>query len=132
MSDGTLRDVTVYDPSASWGEGELVSTVEDLFRFQQALFAGDVLPPEAMEKLFTLPSESVRMLDGSPARYSMGLQTATVNGVTFWGKTGEMYGYRTRMFSIRDLRLRFVLSYTPTPPAASEDMTHRVVAALTA
>ncbi len=72
------------------------------------------------------------MVDGSPARYSMGLQTATVNGVTFWGKTGDTYGYRTRMFATRDLRLRFVLSYTPTPLAASEDMINRVVTLLTA
>lgn len=71
------------------------------------------------------------MLDGSPARYSMGLQKATVNGVTFWGKTGEWYGYRTRVFSTRDTReqqLRFTLSYTPTGLNAKEDMTDRVVA----
>lgn len=69
--------------------------------------------------------------DGSPARYSMGLQTATVNGMTFWGKTGEMYGYRTRVFSTLDLRLRFVLSYTPTPLTTNEDMVNRVVTTLT-
>ncbi|MER5228274.1 serine hydrolase domain-containing protein [Streptomyces flaveus] len=132
MTDGSLRDATVYNPSSTWGEGELVSTVDDLFCFQQALFCGDLLPPRAMDKLCTLPPAEVRMLkDGSPARYSMGLQTATVNGVTFWGKTGEMYGYRTRVFSTLDLRLRFVLSYTPTPLTTDEDMINRVVATLT-
>ncbi|MEU0008407.1 serine hydrolase domain-containing protein [Streptomyces sp. NPDC006314] len=132
MTDGSLRDVTVYDQSASWGEGELVSTAQDLFRFQHALFTGALLPPRALEKVFTLPPPTVRMLDGSPARYSMGLQTATVNGTTFWGKTGETYGYRTRMFATRDLATRFVLSYTPTALNAREDMINRVVAVLTA
>lgn len=131
MTDGSLRDVTVYNQSSSWGEGELVSTVDDLFRFQRALFSGALLPPHALDKLFTLPPDSVRMLDGTPARYSLGLQTATVNGVTFWGKTGETYGYRTRMFATRDLGLRFVLSYTPTPLTTQEEMTNRVVAVLT-
>ncbi|WP_151477401.1 serine hydrolase domain-containing protein [Streptomyces albicerus] len=132
MTDGSLRDATVYNPSSTWGEGELVSTVDDLFSFQQALFSGDLLPRRAMDKLWTLPPAEVRMLkDGSPARYGMGLQTATVNGVTFWGKTGEVYGYRTRVFSTLDLRLRFVLSYTPTPLTTDEDMVNRVVAALT-
>lgn len=132
MSDGSLRDATVYNPSSTWGEGELVSTVDDLFSFQQALFSGGLLPPRAMDKLCALPPAEVRMLkDGSPARYSMGLQTATVNGVRFWGKTGEMYGYRTRVFSTLDLRLRFVLSYTPTPLTTDEDMINRVVATLT-
>ncbi|MBI0297100.1 beta-lactamase family protein [Streptomyces sp. PRKS01-29] len=132
MTDGSLRDVTVYNQSSAWGEGELVSTVDDLFRFQHALFSGALLPPHALDKLFTLPPDSVRTLDGSPARYTLGLQTATVNGVTFWGKTGETAGYRTRMFATRDLSLRFVLSYTPTPLTTQEEMTNRVVAVLTA
>ncbi|MEV5987015.1 serine hydrolase domain-containing protein [Streptomyces sp. NPDC052051] len=130
MTDGSLRDATVYDQSAYWGEGELVTTAADLFRFQQALFTGDLLPTPAREKLFTLPPATVRMLDGSPARYSMGLQAATVNGTTFWGKSGETYGYRTRMFATRDLSTRFVLSYTPTALNAPEDMVERVVTAL--
>ncbi|MEV6592219.1 serine hydrolase domain-containing protein [Streptomyces acidicola] len=131
MTDGSLEDATVYNPSSTWGGGELVSTVDDLFRFQQALFSGRLLPPDAMEKLFTLPPDGVRMLDGGPARYSMGLQKATVNGVTFWGKTGEVYGYRTRVFSTRDRRTQFVLSYTPTPLSSDQHMTERVVAVLT-
>ncbi|WP_326666897.1 serine hydrolase domain-containing protein [Streptomyces canus] len=131
MTDKSLQDITTYEQSSSWGEGELISSADDLFRFQEALFSGVLLPPEAMSHLFALPPASVHMVDGSPARYSMGLQTATVNGVTFWGKTGDTYGYRTRMFATRDLRLRFVLSYTPTPLAASEDMINRVVTLLT-
>ncbi len=131
MTDGTLQDVTVVNPSAMWGEGELVSSVDDLFRFQHALFSGRLLPRRAIDKLCTLPPDSVRMLDGSPARYGMGLQTVTVNGVTVWGKTGEVYGYRTRMFATRDLRIRLVLNYTPTSRDATEEMTARVAAVLT-
>ncbi|MGV9339578.1 serine hydrolase domain-containing protein [Streptomyces sp. NPDC003688] len=131
MTDGTLRDATVYDQSGAWGEGELVTTAHDLFRFQHALFTGALLPPRALEKVFTLPPAEVRMTDGGPARYSMGLQTATVNGTTFWGKSGERYGYRTRMFATRDLATRFVLNYTPTALNATEDMVNRVVATLT-
>ncbi|MFE5815161.1 serine hydrolase domain-containing protein [Streptomyces sp. NPDC056479] len=131
MTGGTLEDATVFDMSNTWGEGELVSTVDDLFRFQRALFSGRLLPPHAMAKLFTLPPDSVRMLDGSPARYSMGLQKVTVNGVTFWGKTGEVWGYRTRVFATRDGRRGFVLNYTPTPLDTDEEMAARVAAALT-
>lgn len=131
MTDGSLRDVTVYDPSSSWGEGELVWTVDDLDRFLDALFSGELLPARMTERLFTLPPGDVRMLDGGPARYSMGLQTATVNGVTFWGKTGEWHGCRTRMFSTRDRRRRFVLVCTPTTMDADDAMTGRVVDALT-
>ena len=131
MTDGSLEDITVYNTSGSRGEGDLVSTVDDLVRFQQALFSGELLPPEAMDKLCSLPPDDVRMLDGGPARYGMGLQTVTVNGVTFWGKTGEVYGYRTRAFATRDRRLGFVLSYTPTPLTTPEQMVARVATALT-
>ncbi|MEV5148834.1 serine hydrolase domain-containing protein [Streptomyces sp. NPDC052727] len=132
MTDGSLRDVTVYDQSAAWGEGELVSTAQDLFRFQEALFSGVLLPRRALRKMVTLPPPTVRMLNGTPARYSMGLQAATVNGTTFWGKTGETYGYRTRVFATCDLSTRFVLSYTPTALNAGQDMISRVVDVLTA
>ncbi|HEV7628156.1 MAG TPA: hypothetical protein VGO89_16800, partial [Streptomyces sp.] len=102
-----------------------------LDRFLRALFSGVLLPARVQEVLYTLPPKDVLMLDGTPARYSMGLQTAKVNGVTFWGKTGEWTGYRTRMFSTRDQQRRFVLTCTPIPLASPDDMTPRVVAALT-
>lgn len=131
MSDGSLTDITDFNMSTSWGEGEIVSTVDDLDRFLQALFSGRLLPPRAMDKLFTLPPDSVRMLDGTPARYSMGLQQAPVGGMTFWGKTGEVPGCRTRVMATRDLSRRFVLNYTPTPLEPEEEMTIRVAAVLT-
>jgi D-alanyl-D-alanine carboxypeptidase len=114
MADGGLRDITTYDQSSSRGEGDMISTVDDLDRTLAALFSGELLPPESLELMVTLPPDDVRMLDGSPARYSTGLQQATVNGVTFWGKTGETYGYKNAAFSTRDQRRRFVLAYHPT------------------
>ncbi|MEV5321742.1 serine hydrolase domain-containing protein [Streptomyces sp. NPDC052687] len=114
MTDGSLRDITAYDPSSMRGEGDMISTTTDVDRMLAALFSGELLPPEPLRLMFTLPPKDVRMLDGSPARYSTGLQQATVNGVTLWGKTGETYGYKNAAFSTRDQRRRFVLAYHPT------------------
>ncbi|GAB2618355.1 serine hydrolase domain-containing protein [Streptomyces capparidis] len=113
-ADGGLRDITTYDQSSSRGEGDMISTTGDIDRMLAALFSGELLPPELLRMMFTLPPDDVRMLDGSPARYSTGLQQATVNGVTLWGKTGETYGYKNAAFSTRDQRRRFVLAYHPT------------------
>jgi len=118
-TDQRLVDVTVFDQTVAYGEGELVTTSHDLDRFVAALFAGRLLPAAQQASLMTLPPPSVRTwavggADGGPARYSMGLQTVTVNGVTFWGKTGETYGYQTAAFSTVDGRRRLVLSTTPT------------------
>ncbi|MFJ4537171.1 serine hydrolase domain-containing protein [Streptomyces tibetensis] len=121
MANGGLRDVTVYDQSAGRGEGDMISTTGDLDRMLAVLFSGELLPPELLQLMFRLPPEDVRMLDGSPARYSTGLQRADVNGVTFWGKTGETYGYKNAAFSTRDGQRRFVLAYNPTTARNGEE-----------
>ncbi|MEV6741446.1 serine hydrolase domain-containing protein [Streptomyces sp. NPDC051104] len=121
MADGSLRDITVYDQSSSRGEGDMISTTGDLDRMLAALFSGELLPPELLQLMFTLPPDDVRMLDGSPARYSTGLQQATVNGITLWGKTGETYGYKNAAFSTRDQQRRFVLAYHPTTARDGEE-----------
>ncbi|MFD7495104.1 serine hydrolase domain-containing protein [Streptomyces sp. NPDC059832] len=121
MADGGLRDITAYDRSANRGEGDMISTTGDLDRMLAALFSGELLPAELLQLLFTLPPDDVRMLDGSPARYSTGLQQATVNGVTLWGKTGETYGYKNAAFSTRDQERRFVLAYHPTSVRNGEE-----------
>lgn len=133
MADGGLRDITAYDQSSSRGEGDMISTADDLDRMLVALFSGGLLPPELLRLMFTLPPDDVRMLDGSPARYSAGLQRATVNGVAFWGKTGEKYGYKNAAFSTRDQRRRFVLAYHPTTArnGAESQMIVRVADLLT-
>ncbi|MFE3942062.1 serine hydrolase domain-containing protein [Streptomyces sp. NPDC059118] len=94
MADGSLRDITTYDPPPARGEGDIISTTADVDAMLAVLFSGELLPPELSELLFTLPPDDVRMLDGPPARYSTGLQQAIVDGVTLWGKTGETYGYQ--------------------------------------
>ncbi|ARX84255.1 serine hydrolase domain-containing protein [Streptomyces alboflavus] len=133
MADGRLKDFTEYDQSYSWGEGELISTGDDLDRFLAALFAGRLLPPHLLRLMHTLPPKEVRMLDGSPARYGAGLQTATVNGVELWGKTGEQYGYASAAFSTVDGRRRFVLAYNPVGASAAGQptMTQRVAEVVT-
>ncbi|WP_093849447.1 serine hydrolase domain-containing protein [Streptomyces pini] len=133
MSDGRLRDITVHDQSAGRGEGDMISTTDDLDRMLVALFSGVLLPPDLLRLMFTLPPGDVRMVDGSPARYSTGLQRATVNGTTLWGKTGETYGYKTAAFSTRDRRRRFVLAYHPTTFRTGEEsrMVARVADLLT-
>jgi len=124
-------DVTDFNTSRSRGEGGMVSTTGDLTRFIAALFDGDLLPPELLERMFTLPQ--VSMVDGRPAAYGMGLQTFTVNGVTVWGKTGEFYGYNAGMFSTRDQQRRLVYSFTPTArDSTQQQMTLRIANAVTA
>ncbi|MFK0264767.1 serine hydrolase domain-containing protein [Streptomyces angustmyceticus] len=132
MTDGSLLDITAFDQSLAWGEGEMISHTGDLDRFLSALFSGELLPPRELERMFTLPPAEVRMVDGSPARYSAGLQTVTLNGITLWGKTGERYGYCSALFATRDQQRRAVLSFNPTRRDATQaQATQRIAEALT-
>ncbi|MFF4160254.1 serine hydrolase [Streptomyces sp. NPDC001678] len=133
MADGTLKDATDFDQSEAWGEGELISTTGDLDRFVTALFTpGKLLPKATLDKMFTLPGADVRMVDGSPASYSMGLQSVTVNGVTLWGKSGERYGYNSAVVATRDLQRKVVYSWTPTHRDKSQmEMVLRIANAVT-
>lgn len=132
MTDGSLLDITEFNQSEAWGEGEMISNTGDLDRFVTALFAGELLPPHVLQRMFTLPPDEVRMLDGSPARYGAGLQTVTMNGITFWGKTGERYGYASAMVATRDQQRSAVLSFTPVRrDTTQQQVTMRVAEALT-
>ncbi|MFJ1549238.1 hypothetical protein [Streptomyces sp. NPDC088246] len=123
---------SVYNQSYAYGDGEMTSTVDDLERCTAALFAGRLLPARLLRRMFTLPPEHVRMLGSSSARYSMGLQTATVNGVTFWGKTGKQYGNDSGMFSTLDGQRRLAWSYSPVAGGPEQQRTtKRIVTALT-
>ncbi len=125
-----LVDVSDFNTSRSYGEGDMVSTTGDLTRFAEALFGGELLPPALLEKMFTVPD--VSMVDGRPAAYGTGLQTFTINGVTVWGKTGEQYGYNAGLFSTRDQQRRIAYSFTPTArDAAQQQMTLRIANAAT-
>lgn len=125
-----LVDVSDFNTSISWGEGDMISTTGDLTRFGTALFDGELLPEDLLAKMFTAPQ--VSMVDGSPARYSAGLQTATINGVALWGKTGEQYGYNAGLFTTRDQQRRIAYSFTPAvSDSTQQQMTLRIVNAVT-
>lgn len=119
--DGTLADVTEQSPW-SWAEGGMISSTADLTRFITALYRGRLLPAAQLAEMFTLPD--VPYVDGSNCRigpdagracFSMGLQATTFpDGVTVWGKSGEVPGYTSAVFATRDLSRIAVYDINPT------------------
>ena len=58
-----------------------------------------------------------------PFRYGMGLLAYTFpNGVTVWGHTGETPGYVSGVFATRNLARALVFAFTPTEPAATNQV----------
>ena len=69
-------DVPVATPerpsvfAATYGDDELVSTLDDLFAFGRALEKGELLDPETLERAYT----PVRLSNGEPAPYGLGFR----------------------------------------------------------
>lgn len=90
-----MRDLTTFSPSYDWTAGAMVSTVEDLARFHQALLAGRLLPAVQQREL----------LDGK-----LGIETVPGPcGGTLWGATGAGPGYTSLSLSSADGRRQLVL-----------------------
>ncbi|WP_413803092.1 serine hydrolase domain-containing protein [Streptomyces iranensis] len=95
------RDMTRFSPSYDWTAGAMISTVDDLARFERALFGGKLLRPDQRRELKT-PVE----FPDAPA-YGLGVQRmevpcATGEGkkadpLTAWETDGAGPGYTSRL-----------------------------------
>ncbi|MGW3178624.1 serine hydrolase domain-containing protein [Kitasatospora sp. NPDC001119] len=126
---------TPTDVSEQGGNPEsMVSTPADLDRFLRALLDGELLPPQQLHDLLTLPRDASGRLvpvrgagecpfgpDKGRACYSAGLMAVPLqDGTVLWGKTGHDLGYSDGVFTTPDLRRRLVYSVgagsgTPAP-----------------
>ncbi|MFF4624896.1 serine hydrolase domain-containing protein [Nonomuraea jabiensis] len=106
-----IKDVTTYNPSFAAGEGDMISTVGDLNRFDAALLAGRLLPDRLLRMMLTPTPGS---FPGSDTfRYGLGVVIATAScGVTTYGHAGEIQGWQTWMSGTRGGRhtMSFVLN----------------------
>lgn len=98
---GAPIDLSYVDPSmaGSAGGNAMVTTVQDLARFVEALFAGRLFAhPETLVEMTTMvdaPDET-----GLPHRYGLGLESFEIGGTTIVGHTGGAAGYATMMVVI--------------------------------
>ncbi|MCQ8190744.1 serine hydrolase domain-containing protein [Streptomyces rugosispiralis] len=110
------RDMTRFSPSYDWTAGAMISTVDDLARFERALFDGELLGPDQRRELKT-PVE----FPGAPA-YGLGVQRmevpcATGEGkeadpLTAWETDGAGPGYTSVSLTTADGQRQLVLAAT--------------------
>ena len=67
------HDMTTFSPSYDWTAGAMISTLDDLARFDRALFTGRLLAPAEQREL-----ETVVQLPDLPG-YALGVQRSTVD-----------------------------------------------------
>lgn len=75
----------------SYAAGELVSTVDDLAKWDAAVAAGKLLKPATWQRAFT----SYRLADGKDSHYGYGWEMSLVQGKPVIGHSGSTRGFRS-------------------------------------
>jgi D-alanyl-D-alanine carboxypeptidase len=103
--DMGYRDVTRFNPSGEWTAGAMISTVEDLARFDRALFGGRLLRPAQQRELETTVP---------PRGYGLGVQRISVpcpaGTATLWETDGGGPGYTSTAMTTADGSRQLVLA----------------------
>jgi D-alanyl-D-alanine carboxypeptidase len=97
-----------YKPSAAlsmtqpYAAGALVSTVDDLARWDQAVWSGKLLKPASWQKAFT----PAKLVGGAPTTYGYGWMLEKLQGEPTIGHGGRINGYGAYAFHVPSERLR--------------------------
>ncbi|MEV7773529.1 serine hydrolase domain-containing protein [Kitasatospora sp. NPDC086791] len=97
--DHSDRDVTVLSVSWASAAGALISTLDDLNRFEQALTGGRLLPPQLMKEMTT----TIPVGDGGDQPtglgYGLGLARWQLSCGVIWGHDGGLPGYSSQLWN---------------------------------
>jgi CubicO group peptidase (beta-lactamase class C family) len=87
---GAARPISMSQPYAA---GALVSTVDDLARWDAAVSSGKLLKPATWQRAFT----SYRLPDGKPTNYGYGWEVGKVQGEAMNGHSGGVNGFTSHI-----------------------------------
>ncbi|MCA1247594.1 serine hydrolase, partial [Massilia sp. MS-15] len=108
---GAAKPLSMSQPYAA---GSLVSTVDDLARWDAAIGAGRLLKPASWQRAFT----SYRLDDGKPTNYGYGWDVSKVQGETAMGHGGGINGFSTHALRFPDQKVYVaVLTNSDSGPA---------------
>jgi D-alanyl-D-alanine carboxypeptidase len=114
---GRLRDLTALNATSAWAAGALVSTASDIAHFWRALLGGRLLPPAQLAAMKT----TVRIGDGFPATYGLGIMRFTTACGPLWGNGGDIPGYSNESYNSEDgtRQAAVVVNVNPIPKKVS-------------
>lgn len=82
--------------------------MEDLYRWDGALSAGELIPPELLDEMFALHVPEIPELDGSPG-YGYGWFLEVDDGRQMMWHTGGVYGFTTQIVRYPAERITIVI-----------------------
>ncbi len=120
------RGLTIHE-SFGWSAGNLVSTVSDVEKWNQALAGGKIVPLAD----YALMSTPQKATDGSDTGYGLGLFITTIDGQLRIGHTGGSFGFTAANFYFPAQKLRIIaLTNNADVPEAGEIVTTAIFHAL--
>ncbi|MGW4952571.1 serine hydrolase domain-containing protein [Streptomyces parvulus] len=103
-----IDDVTAFDGSQVWGDGDIISSAGDLNRFYRALMRGTLLPPRQLAELKT----TVVNPDLPISSYGLGIERLEMScGTSLWYHDGGTVGSLTFAATTEDGSHQFTFNY---------------------
>jgi len=84
-----LRATHFAGDAAQFGTASIVSNIFDVMRWDQAVFANEILPPPLSQTLFS----AATLPDGRQTGYGFGYFLRGMDGVVVFGQSGNVNGY---------------------------------------
>ncbi|WP_239491503.1 serine hydrolase [Luteitalea sp. TBR-22] len=120
-----VRNADFLSMTQPHAAGSLVSSVDDLAKWDAALTAGKVLKPASLEKMAT----PYTLKDGTSTGYGYGLQVDTLRGRATLEHAGGIPGFSTYAIRVpKDRVYVAVLANSDRPTASPETMARRMAA----
>jgi CubicO group peptidase (beta-lactamase class C family) len=119
--NGHFNPAVRLDPSWTFGAGDLYSTVEDLNRWTEAIFKGQVLKQATLKSAFTPVRTSENQDDDSGDGYGYGWFISNWRGLHEISHGGNLPGFSSFLSRLPDQKFTIVILANSAPGA------HRVV-----
>lgn len=120
---GAARPLSMSQPYAA---GSLVSTVDDLARWDAAVSAGRLLKPASWQRAFT----AYRLTDGKPTNYGYGWEVGKVQGEVMSGHGGGINGFTTHAMRFPEQKVYVAVLTNSDSGPANPGLVARKAAAL--
>ena len=91
--------------SAVLGDGGIYSSIDDLFRWDQALYTTQLVRADTLQQAFT----SVLLTNGKPTNYGFGWEIGEFQGIKTVRHGGSTIGFRTNILRIPDRKFTVIV-----------------------
>lgn len=115
---GKLRKAVNWDMSRAGGAGALYSTVEDLYRWNEAVFGGKVLSQESLDAAFTpVKLNSGEIANAMGGTYGYGWMMSELRGLKVISHGGGLHGFSSYLARNPDHNTTIAVLVNSLPPA---------------